>query len=234
MAEGRFRRHVVEGTVIVGSILLAFGLDASWDNWLERRETRELLVSIREDLDANRTVVADEIESSRRVVALAKHLLEALSVASSASEAPFATLGNIFSWKAWDPVNDTYLEARSSGRLALIDNSTVRLELARYQRRIEAVELIAEATRDQYYGLIEPFFVARTTYSDVASEAWREGLGLARAPHATNFAALGASRELWNLLTLRLELELAWESYLLRLDAQAEALQEALEDELSR
>ena len=41
-----WRRVFVEGVVIVGSILLAFGIQAWWDGLQEREEEREVLIGL--------------------------------------------------------------------------------------------------------------------------------------------------------------------------------------------
>ena len=47
-------RIFVEGVVIVGSILLAFGIDAAWEGRQEREEERESLELLVRDLGAPR------------------------------------------------------------------------------------------------------------------------------------------------------------------------------------
>ena len=48
-----WKRLIVEGAVIVVSILLAFGIDAWWDEQNARRTEREQLVSVALELKAN-------------------------------------------------------------------------------------------------------------------------------------------------------------------------------------
>ena len=47
-------RVFVEGVVIVGSILLAFGIQAWWDERQERREETELLLGLAPDVEVDR------------------------------------------------------------------------------------------------------------------------------------------------------------------------------------
>jgi hypothetical protein len=46
-------RVVVEGVVIVGSILLAFGIDAWWDERTVRNDVAEALAAVRMESDGN-------------------------------------------------------------------------------------------------------------------------------------------------------------------------------------
>jgi hypothetical protein len=223
---------VVEGTVIVFSILLAFGLEAAWSARLESRETSALLMAIRSDVVENRQVIARTLAQSERLSQGARTLLNGLAGGESgaARDSLLSTVGNIFLMSGWDPINDTYLEAHASGRLSLISDHRTRLELSRYQRRIEAVEDVVGSTQSMYYSELEPFLVANTVYSEVGAAFWREGLDLAPAPFATDFDHLASSRELWNLVTLRLELEVAFQNYLQVVDSIGAGLLEILPD----
>ena len=53
----RATRLLVEGAVIVASILLAFGIDAWWDARTERTQERALLTALAEDLAATKEVL---------------------------------------------------------------------------------------------------------------------------------------------------------------------------------
>jgi len=87
-----------------------------------------------------------------------------------------------------------------------------------------------QAVETQYYGQLEPFLVANTVYSELAAAWWREQL--ADAPFRTDSSRLASSRELWNLLTLRLELEVALQDRLDGMDRLAVEVSELLEAEL--
>ena len=140
------------------------------------------------------------------------------------------SLGSIFVTGGWEPVTHTYDESVNSGRLRLIESEPLRLALTRYRAGVEEVEAIHRLTETQYYGQLEPFMVEHTVYSELAAEWWRGAL--VEAPFKTDFEALATSRELWNLLTLRLEIEVAMLSRLDRMDALAAEVLGLLNDEL--
>ena len=52
------RRFLVEGVVIVLSILLAFGIDASWDEFQESRKRSALIAGLTSDFEASREELA--------------------------------------------------------------------------------------------------------------------------------------------------------------------------------
>lgn len=218
------RRLWLEGAVIVLSILLAFGIDAAWAGLVEAREGRRLQELIREDVVAMQDEIALRRTQGERLVAQARALLHALADPSSEAEIvpALTTLGSIFVMGGWNPVNHTYVEAMNSGRLRLIEEEALRLDLTRYQALIEDVAGSYRAMETQYYGELEPFLVSNTVYSEIAAEWWRDDLVEARI--RTDFRALAESRELWNLVTLRLEAEIAVMSRLDRLNEMAESL----------
>jgi hypothetical protein len=230
MSEQRTLRPLAEGALIVVSILLAFGLEASWSAWVERQEADALLSAIRADLVANRQVVEEALEFSESLASKQRAILRGLSegLTGAARDSVLSTLGGSFIWKLWDPVNDTYTEAVASGRLALISDPQLRLELTRYQRRIDATNDLAAATRAQYFADIEPFLISHTVYSDLNDPFWSAEMGVPTAPYSTDFAALASSRELWSILTMALQMEVSWQFYLSRVESHASAVMDLL------
>ncbi len=224
---------LLEGVVIVASILLAFAIDAWWDGFRESRETRTLLESIRSDVVATQAVIAENRSDSELVAERARALLGAMAAADTSADAMrerLLTLGNIFVIGGWSPINDTYAEAVNSGRLQLIDDDALRIALFRYEAQIEELDQMYLEISEQYYARLEPFLVANTVYSELGAEWWREAL--VEAPDTPNFRmdfeALGKSRELWNLLTLRLEMEVTVLDRLRRMDARTDEVLELL------
>jgi hypothetical protein len=126
----------------------------------------------------------------------------------------------VFVIRPFAPANDTYTEALGSGRLNLLTDSNLRIALSRYQSQIGGVALVEQAIFTQFFETLEPFTVAYTVYSEIANEKRRDDL-IIESPFKTDFDALAASPVLWNLLTIRLEFEVAREDYLAELDHRA-------------
>jgi class 3 adenylate cyclase len=215
----------LEAPIIVVSILLAFGIEAGWAGLVEAHESRRLQELIRDDVVAMRTEVALRRTQGDQLIGDARALLAELADPSSEEQlvAALSRIGSIFVTGGWSPVNHTYVEAMSSGRLRLIEDESLRLALTRYQAVIDDIRNTYESIETQYYAELEPFLVANTIYSEIAADWWRDSL--VPAPFKTDFTALARSRELWNLVTLRLEAELAVRSRLDQLEEMAEGLQ---------
>ncbi|MGI9625684.1 MAG: hypothetical protein ACR2QM_02510 [Longimicrobiales bacterium] len=74
--DSTLRKVLLEGGIIVGSILLAFGIDAAWDSYRERQEFDILQEQLTRQLSANvTTLVADRTRADTQLAA-ARELIE--------------------------------------------------------------------------------------------------------------------------------------------------------------
>ena len=62
-----WKRLTVEAAAIVGSILLAFAIDAWWDERLERAEENEQLIRLRAEFNTNIERIDERLSFSRMV-----------------------------------------------------------------------------------------------------------------------------------------------------------------------
>ena len=70
---------LAEGAVVLASILVAFALDAAWDNNELARELARDLQSVASEIEANIEQARFHIEIDGRIVAASEALLEALN-----------------------------------------------------------------------------------------------------------------------------------------------------------
>jgi len=182
---------------------------------------------IEADVRETRSVIERDLAASREYAARIRAILGAMAAPDAGRDSVLATVGGAFLLKKWEPVNDTYQEALASGRVSLLDDAELRLALSRYHSQIAHVGGYVDWIGDAYYGQHEPWLVANTDYSEIGYDAYRNEL--VGGPFRTDFDALARSRELWNLLTLRLELELGFQGALGLLDERAAAVLGALD-----
>ena len=78
---GAWRRVAVEGAVIVSSILLAFAIDAAWDERKERSRERGLLESLESEFQENLLAIQRVADIHKRDEAAAVSLAELLTAA---------------------------------------------------------------------------------------------------------------------------------------------------------
>ena len=126
-------RHVRDGVVVVLSILLAFGIDAAWDNRTERAEERALLEGLYSELTANRQEI-EEIVTTARMAQNAARRFAAITPEQAATIHPDSATGQVirYFYRSFvDELSYGFLSATvSSGKLALIQDASLRAALA--------------------------------------------------------------------------------------------------------
>jgi hypothetical protein len=126
-------RLLLEGFVVLVSILAAFLLEGWRNDRAEAHELQQELVSVGREIDRNRDIVLAELSAIHRIIAGGDELLEQLE---SERESRFVVVTDSIAWLAtlWSPTLDPSLGAVdaliSSGRLARIHDPELRLGLA--------------------------------------------------------------------------------------------------------
>ncbi len=143
-------RVFVEGVVIVGSILLAFGIDAWWDGVQEREEERELLVGLRLEFLENREILRESLALVDGGVAHLRRFLKLTpdQAAQIPSDSAWAQVivphRRVFS----SSLSLGFLDATvSSGKLALVRDGDLRAALARTSGLQADVEEVLDYAR---------------------------------------------------------------------------------------
>jgi len=127
------RRLLAESIAVVASILLAFAIDASWDDYREGIEERALLDGLRQEFERN---LEDVDTQSARVEIARERLrrfpqLETLSGGAIEADSAYEVLVQPLIRSYTSEVSDGFLSATiSSGKLALIDDVELRALLA--------------------------------------------------------------------------------------------------------
>lgn len=136
-----------EGFVIVVSILLAFAIDAGWDELQDRSQEREVLESLRDDFRANldeavATVATHERNSRLLARAHARTRAETLALDSDSAR---ATLQAFAMPRTFDAVLGTLDALVGAGRLGLIRDAELRRELTVF------LNFVADSQEDAGY-----------------------------------------------------------------------------------
>jgi len=131
-------RILVEGVVIVGSILLAFGIDAWWDRVQERALEAEALVGLDADFRRYRAEaeflmnsVSGEKTQIDFLFSLGGRSADAIPV--SRADSAFRAMINA---STWDPGEGTVDALTGAGRLALIQRDELRDLLTGWETRV--------------------------------------------------------------------------------------------------
>lgn len=164
---GWFKTRLAEAIAIVLSILVAFGIDAGWDEWQERDDEAEVLVALRAEYQTNLGLVQEVIEgheSHIADVAIASGLEPADYDTMSVSTASRLVLSLANPW-TFDPALGTTETLISSGRIALIRDRELTEMLTTFVNFVEDAEEDADYVRSgavyvwqRAYGLGGPWF----------------------------------------------------------------------------
>jgi hypothetical protein len=145
-------RVVVEGAVIVGSILLAFAIDTAWEGRQERRSEQEYITRIIADLEETRDQV---LENAVHYESLLDHGTAILPILTGAAAVPADTLGFLASVlqasRITDPVvaRGAYDDLISTGNLRLVRSELLRAALSRFYANVENQLNPVDFSRDQ-------------------------------------------------------------------------------------
>jgi len=153
-------RVLVEGVVIVGSILLAFGIDAWWDDKQRRGEEQLVLESVLQEFESIRSNYSQDRLAAD---AIRESILQLLRI--SADPEPEVTNQNIDKLLAdltWSiPVTNysapVLTSVISNGDSSLISNPTLRLELGGWPVRLDNVARFLDRDSNELVGRYLPY-----------------------------------------------------------------------------
>ena len=142
-----WKRISVEAAAIVASILLAFAIDAWWDERVERIEEREILESLQVEFLVNRDAaqaVVQRHETGVQNIARFVSLTDEQVLELSAEEIEDYLL-DFASPYTFDPVRGTVDVLLSSGKLGILESPKLREALTTFTNIVE------DSVEDQQY-----------------------------------------------------------------------------------
>ena len=165
----RWSRVVAEGAVIMVSILLAFAVDAWWQERGEIRLEREYLVGLLGELEDSRL----ELDSDLAARAELEWGLERLIRSSDGSALPpidsaSATLGRARTTRQFAPVRSVFDDLVSSGRLQLLRSDAIRAGLLTYAQALDKNALTEQTTREFVADRFAPYLSQRVPLDAVS------------------------------------------------------------------
>jgi hypothetical protein len=167
-------RVFVEGVVIVGSILLAFGIQAWWDASQEEKRIQDHLTAIASDIEGARGTLRASVDRRRDRTAAIHSLL----LAMGAPEAPTPDslihwLGVL--WGARGPAETmaAFDDLRESGGLASVQPDELRRALAGYGRAVSNLAEIEERVVRAWEEELRPYLVASVVVEESLDDVAR-------------------------------------------------------------
>jgi len=171
----QWKRFLVEGVVILVSILLAFTIDAWWNSRIEQQREREQLVSMLAEFKADLTGLDSVLTS---IQGHAQNIDTLIALLKAADDEPVQVsgplLGSSITWRTSD-VSTSALDAlMASGDLNLLRNTELRTNLAGFPAFLSDVredENVAQIFAESHMSI----FLAREGLAEIAY-AYREGV----------------------------------------------------------
>lgn len=134
----RLPRILAEGVAIVTSILLAFAIDAWWDQRSVREQARELVAGLYDDFSASQAHVDQWVAGNQWIEDSLTALLSAVreQQAGAAVEVPLQAIVGSIGAPTYSPTDTTLAAAISSGQIELIRDRKLRHILALWLQQI--------------------------------------------------------------------------------------------------
>jgi len=156
-----WKRLLAEGVAIIVSILLAFGIDAWWENRQERTEEQQILQGLNEEFSLIREVLTRHKQIHLGRLQALEDLLAAFDVDKSKRtvEVVAAALDELLAPTTSDISNGTLRALLSSGRLEIIENIRLRELLVGWETAIEEVWDDQQSMAKLVYEIHVPYFI---------------------------------------------------------------------------
>ncbi|MFC1575437.1 hypothetical protein ACFL5A_02160 [Gemmatimonadota bacterium] len=173
------RRAVIEAPIIVGSILLAFAIDAGWDVRGERVERDEILEGLREEYSEHRADYIGTIARAEERLADMELLFSGSAAMAMGIDRVNRSLFQLIIVTTNDPGRGVRDALISSGRLELIRDVQLRMRLANWEGVVDEVRENQALMRQLSASQIVPYLAG------------------AEVPLARVFSANGTEHHLW-------------------------------------
>lgn len=154
-----WKRIFVEATAIVASILLAFAIDAWWQNRTERIVETQYLQALRADLHRSLQLL-DEIEAQQRLqVGYLESLLLTNGDNAFSDELRRWIDEGLFNVGTYKPQISALRDLESSGQTQIIQNQDLRRVLASIRQRMDGLETVQRDFQQSQQMLIDTYLV---------------------------------------------------------------------------
>jgi BMFP domain-containing protein YqiC len=155
-----WKRTAVEAAAIVASILLAFTIDAGWQEHIEDQREHDVLIALLDDFEKSKVNVNDWREFHVAVQKSTTKLLEAVTASEIllTNDEVERLLGDL-GW--WDSQSHFSIGALNSliygGELSVIKDDVLRRLLAEWPSQINNVDLAQRQDYDFFLNVFMPF-----------------------------------------------------------------------------
>lgn len=169
-------RIIAEGLAIVASILLAFGIDAWWQDRQTRSEEQQILQGLKEEFVSINAVLTDHMELHSESTQALKELLFVIENGPSDDTGSIVELAilDMLSPTTSDLGHGTLEALLSSGRVEILENQKLRAKLAAWNGVIGEVWDDQADGAKMVYEVYIPYFVSENVRVGATMSRWYE------------------------------------------------------------
>jgi len=167
-----WKRISVEGLAIVVSILLAFWIDAWWDDRQERKVERTILISLLEGFSNLQNQFEYYQSFNESVHSATNKLIDAsLHPDGAFSEEDVSVLlSNLWYFMKEDDWSFAALDSLiASGKIALISNDELRYDLGSWPAIINSVKNVSRRDEMYYHNNLMPFLIKNAQLAQIGN-----------------------------------------------------------------
>lgn len=154
-----WRRFAVESFVIVASILLAFTIDAWWNNREESRRTRQYLSALDGEFSQAGAEMDEQLLDHERQLIAIDSLLVRLAEGRGDIWPLIEELRAVYVYGPYHPV---FEDLANSSSVELLDSPELRFELLRYGQTRDFLGVISAREQRLWEELMQPFLFQNT------------------------------------------------------------------------
>ncbi len=207
-SESRWRGPALDGLAVLVAILIAFGIDALWQESSERATEDELLIALDGELADARQGLTAHLEDLKLEISLNAEVLQALSAPQSRDITDDSLVASSLGRRAppslYYPPRAALDDLTSSGGIVLVQSNPLRRAIASYERSLALDRQIQDLLLDLWLVHLAPYLYEHSTLS-VSTEVVEgidSALALTRPALIDRNAYLG-SRTYQNLVSAR-------------------------------
>jgi hypothetical protein len=161
----RFARAPGEIAIVTAGILIAFALDAWWDNRVTAEREQIHLRALASDFEQNVESLQKLIQMEDDVISSSRSLLELARAAEPVDEKPLVELMNrVFNSGRYEPVMGAYEALVNSGGLMLIRDESLRSALAEFAARVDG-KYAETWSSEHYFAFVREFGASYMLYT---------------------------------------------------------------------
>jgi hypothetical protein len=160
-------RITIEATAIIVSILVAFAIDAWWEDRRERQEERDYLSSLRQELIIGLDLLANRESVHKEIIESHEDLINQIQAEDRASDGSLLYMFSLLSRPTVvDLPRAVFDDLVSSGGTQLIRSDEIRIALAVYGRRLREFETDNDAAWATWEQRLQPYLEGRIPRRD--------------------------------------------------------------------